>query len=495
MAKEKKVKSPESVGFKEIFGVTALSTNNGLSAIFMSTMFMVYMTDFAGLGAWGATLATTLLLVARFIDAIDDPIQGFIMDRGKVGKHGKYKPFFMLSIFMTTIGVIALYSLPDGVASTPAFVTIWVVLFYFVYDIGASFYNQNLLFRTMTNDPEERAKLLVGPRLWVMILGMFGSALTAIIVAIQRITGSYKSAYMVLATVLMIITGIISIIGWFMVKERHVVEQGEDEKVRISDFFELMRENKAMMIDFFKNIFTGFIWTFLFAAPNYYVKYAYCADLTTGVVDMEKYATYALIVSMMMLLPLLVGTIVATPILKAFKGDFVRMHRFDLIMQGVGGAIMFIGQILGILQTTPAIFFAAMFIMAMFIGIDFIPGSSIGMEIMDYTIYKTGKDRSALTGVLGKFLEKAQNALASALVGGILIAIGYQVDSVTGNYVGDLAKMPTLLTWMIVVIGVLPAIMAVIGVLILRKYPIDQAERAKIQDFIKNHQTHEQIEG
>ena len=108
MAKEKKVKTAESVGFKEIFGVTALSTNNGIAVTFMSSLFMVYMTDYAGLGAWGATLATTLLLAARIIDAVDDPIQGFIMDSGKVGKHGKYKPFFMLSIVMTFIGTVAL---------------------------------------------------------------------------------------------------------------------------------------------------------------------------------------------------------------------------------------------------------------------------------------------------------------------------------------------------------------------------------------------------
>ena len=118
MAKKAKVKGPESVGFKEIFGVTTLATNNGFAAIFMSTMFMTYMTDYAGLGAWGATLATTLLLAARIIDAVDDPIQGFIMDRGKVGKHGKYKPFFLLSIIMTTIGVITLYSLPDGIVTS-----------------------------------------------------------------------------------------------------------------------------------------------------------------------------------------------------------------------------------------------------------------------------------------------------------------------------------------------------------------------------------------
>ena len=79
-------------------------------------------------------------------------------------------------------------------------------------------------------------------------------------------------------------------------------------------------------------------------------------------------------------------------------------------------------------------------------------------------------------------------------MGGILIAIGYQVDSVTGNYVGDIAKMPTLLTWMIVVMGALPAVMAVIGVLILNKYPIDQEKRKEIQAFIAEHQTKKEID-
>ena len=494
MARGNQAKNPEKVGFKEMFGVTALSTNNGIAAIFMSTMFMTFMTDYAGLGAWGATLATVLLLVARIIDAVDDPIQGFIMDRGKVGKHGKYKPFFLLSIIMTTVGVVMLYILPNAVTKFPAVVTIWVIVFYFVYDIGASFYNQNLLFRTMTNDVNERSKLLLGPRVWVMILGMAGSAFTAIAVTLQAATGSFKTAYMILAGVAMVISFGLSILGWFLVKERHVVEQDENDKVKISDFFELIKTNKPMMLNFFKNIFTGFIWTFLFAAPVYYVKWAYCADLTTGALNAERLGTLSLIVSMMMLLPLLLGTVVATPILKAFKGNFLKMHIFDLILQGGGGLLMFVLQITGLLQKSPVPFFLAMFLMAFAIGIDFIPGSNISMEIMDYTIYKTGKDRSALTGVLEKFLEKAQSAVSAALVGGILIAIGYNVDSVTGDYVGELSKMPTMLTWMIVIIGLLPAIMAVIGILIIRNYPIDQKEREDIHAYITEHQTHKEVE-
>ena len=494
MAKTKKAKSPEAVGFREIFGTTALSTNNGFAAVFMSTMFMTFMTDYAGLGKMGATLATVLLLAARIIDAVDDPIQGFIMDRGKIGKHGKYKPFFLISIIMTTIGVIFLYILPDGIVGAPVIVTIWVIFFYLVYDIGASFYNQNLLFRTMTNDPAERSKLLIGPRLWVMILGMFGSAMAAVAVSIQAATGSYKTAYMILALVAMGISFIISLVGWFLVKEKHVVEQDPEDKVKFSDFFALMKTNKPMMLNFFKCIFTGFIWTFLFAAPVYYVKYAYAADLTTGAVNMEYFATLSMVVSLMMLFPLLLGTIAANPVLKAFKENFLKMHIFDLAMQGASGLLMFILQVLGLLRTSPLFFFIPMFLLAFFIGIDFVPGSNLSMEIMDYTIYKTGKDRSALTGVLEKFLEKAQTAVSSAIVGGILIAIGYEVDSVTGNYIGDLAKMPAMLTWMIVIIGLIPAILAVIGILIIRRYPIDQNMRKDIQSFISTHQTKKEVE-
>lgn len=494
MAKTPKVKGPEAVGFKEIFGVTALSTNNGFAAIFMSTMFMTFMTDYAGLGKLGATLATVLLLAARIIDAVDDPIQGFIMDRGKIGRHGKYKPFFMISIIMTAIGVFFLYLMPSGITGSAAVVTVWVIFFYLVYDIGASFYNQNLLFRTMTNDPGERSKLLIGPRVWVMIIGMMGSAMAAIAVSIQAATGSYKTAYMILAMVAMVVSSIISVVGWFMVKEKHVVEQDPDDKVKFSDFFALMRTNKPMMLNFFKCIATGFIWTFLFAAPVYYVKYGYCADLTTGEVNMEYFGSLSMVVSLMMLLPLLLGTVFANPLLKAFKGDFLKMHIFDLAMQGASGLLMFILQILGLLRTSPVFFFIPMFLMAFFVGIDFVPGSNLSMEIMDYTIYKTGKDRSALTGVLEKFLEKAQNAVSTAIVGAVLIAIGYQVDSVTGNYVGDIAKMPTMLTWMVVIIGLVPAILAFVGIMIIKDYPIDPAMRKDIHQFISTHQTKKDVD-
>ena len=484
--RKNKVKNPEAVGAKECIGVTALSTMGGVAAIFMSTMFMQYMTDYAGLGAWGASLATILLLVARLFDAVDDPIQGFIMDSGKVGKHGKYKPFFMISIIMTAAGTILLYIMPDAVAANPVLVTVWVIFFYLVYDIGTSFNNGNLLYRTMTDDVNERSKLVIGPRLWVMIIGMLGSAMMMVIVAVNSFTGSYKKSYALVATVASLIAAVISVIGWLMVKEKHVVQQDEEEKVKLKDFFELFKVNKAMVVHFCKNIFAGFIWTLLFATPTYYVKWGFCTDLSTGEVDMALLGTYSLIVSMMMLLPLLFGTFLATPLMKLLKSP-IRLTRLNLLLQAIGGGVLFVAQILGVLQNTPWLFFLGMFIMALAIGVDFVPQSTVEMAIMDYTIYKTGKDRSALSGVVSKFLEKAQTALSSALVGAILIAIGYNVDSVTGDYAGDIANIPTMLNWFIVVMGLVPCILGIIAFVIYRFYPIDNTVRADMRKYLEEH--------
>jgi hypothetical protein len=83
------------------------------------------------------------------------------MDRAKVGKYGKYKPFIILSIITALVGVGALFFIPEGVS--PVIAVIWVIFFYLLYDVGSSFYAPNLIFRTLTLDQNERGKLLIRP--------------------------------------------------------------------------------------------------------------------------------------------------------------------------------------------------------------------------------------------------------------------------------------------------------------------------------------------
>lgn len=468
----KKVKNPNSVRFTDYLGVTLMSITDCIAAGLMTSWFLQYLTDYAGLGTWAALLGSILLLCMRLFDAVNDPLEGWLMDRAKVGKFGKYKPFIIVSILFEMVGLSALFFIPEGITGTPALVTVWVVVAYLLYDIGASFFAPNLVYRTLTLDSNTRGKLMIAPRMMSMIMGMVTGSIISIVNGVNEGIGNMHTAFGVTVLAAAIGTGVLSLIGIAMVKEKHHAERDEnDPPVKITDIFLMFKENEALRVKFIATIFSGFIWTFLFATLLYYIKWAYCADLTTGAVDADRFGTLSLIGSMMMLMPLILGTVIAMPIMKAFKTP-IRTYRFVIILEAIPCGIMFVLQMLGVLQASPAIFLTLVGIAATAIGIGYIPNEALNIEIMDYQIYKNGKDRSAQVNATAKFLDKAQNAVSAGLVGIVLIAVGYVVDSATGDYAGELAAIPNMLNWFIVIMGLVPCILAVISLLVYRKYPI-----------------------
>ena len=96
MAKEKR-KHEYPDNFKGYFGYAAMNTMNVVTAALVANYLSVFLTDYAGIdSSWSTMIATIILLVGRVVDAIDDPIQGWIMDSAKVTKNGKY----MINIFV-----------------------------------------------------------------------------------------------------------------------------------------------------------------------------------------------------------------------------------------------------------------------------------------------------------------------------------------------------------------------------------------------------------
>lgn len=488
----KKAKDPMRVRGTDYLGVTLMSLTDCIAAGLMTSWFMQYLTDYAGLGTLGALLGSVLLIVMRLFDAVNDPFEGWIMDRAKVGKYGKYKPFIIVSILCEMLGLSALFFIPESITGTPALVVVWVVVSYLVYDIGASFYAPNLIYRTLTLDSAKRGKLMIAPRMMNMIMGMVTGSIISIVNGVNAGIGNLHTAFGVTVIAFAVGTGVLSLLGISLVKEKHHTEQSEtDEKVKFTDIFVMFKENDALRIKFCATIFSGFIWTFLFATINYYIKWAYCADLTTGAVDAASYGTLSLIASMLMLLPLLLGTAIAMPIMKAFKTP-VRTCRFVIILEAVPCGLMFVLQMLGILHTSPALLLTLAGIAATAIGIGYIPNEALNIEIMDYQIYKNGKDRSAQVNATAKFLDKAQNAVSSGLVGVVLVAVGYVVDSATGNYLGDLASIPSMLNWFIVIMGLVPFILGAVSLWIYRKYPITPELAAEMKVKLDEHHGVEQ---
>ena len=472
----KKQKNPNRLPGRVYAGTSLMSSTQGLTASLMSSFFMLYLTDYSGLGAYAATLGSAILVFARVFDAVNDPLEGWILDRAKPGKNGKYRPFVWLSLALVSIGVILLFWIPEAISDQPVMVTIYVVIAYLLYDIGYSFFVPELVYRTLTLDAGERGKLFVGPRLVVMVWGMVCSALIAIVTAINMVIQNMHASFGIAVCVITILAALLSFVGTLMFKEKYIPQPNQEDPVKFRDLLLVLKENKAFLNRTLAGIFGGFIYTFMFATATYYAKWAYCADLTTGEVDSAKFGLYTLLISMISFSPLILGTILGNPIMKALKSA-KKASIVLTLAQAIPLGILFVLQMVGVLQAAPALFFIALIIASFAMGAGYIPTGVINIEVMDYDLCTNGKERSALMSSVSKLLEKAQNALATAAVGVILTAVGYVVDSETDMFLGDLEKMPGMLNWFSVVFGLLPLICGIAYCVIFARYPITDKVR------------------
>ncbi len=479
MGKNIRVKRSYPADFKTMLGLSTMNWTETVSGAFMTGLFMLFMTDYANIGVYAASLGTMLLIFGRIIDAVDDPLQGYIMDRAKPRKFGKYKPFIILSTILTTVALCFIFGIPLPVAQNPVFLTIWVVFFYLMYDIGVSFFAENPLKQSLTTDPVLRSRMTTWPRVISMIVVIPMSFFITILTAVNKGIGDMNKSFSILAIAFLVVTGTVSLIGISLVKEGKHIEHEQNHKISLKDMGNMFKTNKPLLISVLVSVFHGFVWTLVFATTTYYIKWAYCTDLTTGIVDAARFGTLTMILGIFQLFPSLLAAAISPKLVKIFKGP-VKVYRLSMWLELLGGLGMFACMLLGLLTHTPTLFFIMILVILFGAGLSFVPGTLIGIECMDFGMYKTGKEMHGIVNSVGRFIGKAQTALSAALVGGVLIAIGYQVDSVTDTFIGELSTIPQMLNSFIIISGLIPAVLCAISLFILRLYPINEELREKM---------------
>lgn len=458
---------------KTLFGVATQGLLNVAGLALMSSVFMVYLTDYAGIGPWGATLATTVLFAGRIFDAINDPIQGWIMDSSKVTKHGKYRKFIIASVIVSMISLILLYNIPSGITSNPWLVGVWVVLFYFAFDVGASFFAFVPLVQSLTDDDSLRARFFAFARVVSTIGAMPMGMIMSIALALGESMGGIKNAIGVSVGIAVGVIGAISLLGILMTKEgQHSQVEENQPRVKFKDIVGMVKHNKAMLVHFLGSLFAGFCGAMTTAVASYYIKWCYNADLTTGHVDNQSLAFQTLLVGMAAFLPIFFVTPISPWVVRKL-GANVRGVILANVFTLVSSAMIFVLHLIGVLQISFWMLFVLMLVMNVATGLVYVPQYGMWAECIDYNRYTTGKEMGGLVNALRTLMEKGQNAIAGAVIGVILGLIGYNVDSASGAYLGDLAHLPALLNWFAFIMGGVPAILALISIMIyLKGYPI-----------------------
>ncbi len=450
---------------KNIFGLSTMRWITVAGSSLMTSAFMLYLTDYSGL-ANAAVVATVLLTVGRIFDAVDDPLQGWIMDRSKPTRIGKFKPFLLGGILLAAIAAIMLFNIPQ---SPPEWVKI-IFLFagYFMFEIGISFQPDMAIKSTMTDKPHIREKLLVIPRIVEQFVAVPFSFFMTIALVIGKNIGDNNKGFGRATIIFIAPITLIAFIGALCIKEGPYVEHSE-EKVGIKDIIQMFKSNRPLLISQLSGIIGGCVFTFIMAAISYYIKWAY---------GPENFAINSAIFGGSILFAIILGTLLAPKLFK--KSTPVQGVIICNIAQVVPLALIFI---LNFFAVPPfALFMALVFLSLIFSGMNYIPGSMISMECMDYNMWKNGKGMQGMVQAVTSFVNKAQVAIAGFATGAVLMAINYDAALYESEeFIASGGTIPeSLLGSLTIVFCLIPIILGIVAALILKAYPLKKEERDRM---------------
>lgn len=218
----------------------------GRSGIYtlMSMFTLVFFQNGAGL-----TLeqATSIILIGRIFDAINDPMMGMIVDRTK-SKWGKMRPYLLFSPIPIAITTILLFTAPFADGSSAAFV--WALVTYILW--GVAFTVQDVPFwglsSVITPLENERTSFISTARLG----STFGGILPALLVPILYQSNlGYNKGFFVSAVIFAMLGCGLSILIFFVSKER---VPKMDHTPSFKETFVVLGKDKLLIIVIFAAI-------------------------------------------------------------------------------------------------------------------------------------------------------------------------------------------------------------------------------------------------
>lgn len=251
---------------KEVLSYSIAGLGQNIICQLVTTFFMVYMTDVAGVSAlWLAWM----FLGARLFDAFNDPIMGSIVEMTRT-KAGKMRPYLKYSPIPIAILTVLLFVSVPGWTETGKFAysTIIYLLWGIAYtSVDVPYWG---LASSMTSDTEKRNTLLTIARLFCTI----GSG--AVSVFIPVIIGNNGTDYQYVAYPIIAVVSILIAIPTFWIgfkgtKERFY-DAETDGKFTLIKNLKLLGKNKPALMIILVGVL-GSLRTIYMTTAVYYAKY------------------------------------------------------------------------------------------------------------------------------------------------------------------------------------------------------------------------------
>jgi glucuronide carrier protein len=423
---------------RNYLGYAAGDLANNLAFSLQALFLLIYYTNVVGLNP--APIAT-MFLVVRAWDAFADLAAGRLVDITN-SRWGKFRPYLLFASLPLLLSSIALFTVPNFDSTTAKYIYAYITyaLLGFLYSLTNIPYGS--LATAMTQDPVERSRLGI----WRSVGPIFGIFIIVLVVAPQ-IT-RYSTQPDQLQTFLTTVTIIFAVVGYalyllcfFNCKEQVA---HESKPVTIKETVATVRQNRPLLILCVSNL------VFLTGIFGLQASQAY-------------YATYILGNSsrlIWMVLATSLATFVAVPIVPSFVA---RMGKKNTFLIGALGLIV-AGTWIFFMPTGLPIVVASFFVFGLFQNLSMSLLFAFEADAVEFGEYKTGKRTEGATYAIYSFFRKVSQAVAGA-VAGYALALG-----------GFVARAPeqndSALTAIRGLVGLGPAVFALLGALIFLAYPL-----------------------
>ncbi|GKX29907.1 putative symporter YnaJ [Vallitalea longa] len=418
----------------------------------ISIFLLIYYTDIFGISP---AAASTLFLVARLWDAINDPIMGGIVDRTNT-KWGKFRPYLLWGAIPFGILAVLCFTTPDFSYTGKL---VYAYITYIGLGMAYTFINvpYGALTSSMTQDSSDRASLSSIR----MFFAMTGGLIVA--VGIPSLTkslgdGNPAKGYQLTMIIFAVISVVLLMITFFTTKERHTsINENKVSKINLKTIVKIFKANHplqiiclAFVILFGNNAITG-------SVGVYFFKYNLMR---------EDLISLNLVLSMVVTLI----SLLFTPLL------LKKMEKKNIFILGM--AITLIRPIVSFTTSVPLILIGSVIGS---IGAGFATGVVWGLvpDTIEYGEYKTGiRAEGTIYAIVG-FFFKFGMALGGMIPGFVLQMTGYIENTV---------QTTTALIGIQSLVSIVPLLLIIVLIIVLNFYKLDNKTYSKILIELKNRQ-------
>lgn len=406
---------------------------------------LIFYTNICGLSP---AACATLFLIARFLDAINDPLVGFIIDHLPTRKMGHFRPTLILGTILCSVNFLLLWFGPmlstSGKLAIAYVSYILLGVLFPVMDISL-----NSLLPVMTEDMKERNSLSTIKGLAYVIGAL------VIGVAAPLILGdtSNKQGYINLVLIMTAVIFFFSIIGTMGVKER--VKPQMENSYSVKELFKILSQ-KPVYITFLAVLLYSIGSNIVNAANTYFYTYIF-EDLTL-----------ASIITLITCVAVFPATMVIGNLIGRFGKK--KMYAIGLALAGLVPIIRLLD-----VRSIPLLIVS---VLIAGIGAGFAAPLNYGIQAdnTDYIEVSMGIRAEGAVASLSSFVSKCAMGIGGAIPGYLLQLAGFDSKAAVQN--------DDVINVIVLCVLILPAIVNVVAIVIFSKgYPITK-EKLNEQTYL-----------